>query len=58
MYELYEDRGIAPEEGERFYTRLSDLAEVELAASGLPREELAEGLQQWRALTKENGYAQ
>jgi hypothetical protein len=54
LYELQEEGGITPEEGDAFYERLSGYADSQLEAGGLSRIEMAEGRRQWGALMKEN----
>lgn len=53
LYELSELSGIAHEEGLRFYDRLLVLDDEQLAAGGLPRDELEEGRKQWAAKLEE-----
>lgn len=54
LYELADEAGVTPREGDAFYERLLALGDEELEAAGLPREELVEGRRQWQALMKEN----
>ncbi len=54
LYELQEDGGISPEEGDAFYERLSAYSDSELESGGLSRTEMEEGRRQWSALMKEN----
>jgi hypothetical protein len=54
LYELQEEGGVSPAEGEAFYDRLSDLGDSVLESGGLPRSEMEEGRRQWGALMKEN----
>jgi len=54
LYELADDSGVTPQEGEEFYTRLALHSDERLTSGGMPRDELEEGRRQWQALMKEN----
>lgn len=54
LYELQEEGGVSPAEGEAFYDRLSAYGDSLLISGGLPRSEMEEGRRQWGALMKEN----
>jgi tetratricopeptide (TPR) repeat protein len=54
LYELHEEEGLAPEEGNAFYDRLSQLDQDSLESGDLSRVELEEGRRQWSALMEEN----
>jgi tetratricopeptide (TPR) repeat protein len=54
LYELHEEEGLAPEEGNAFYDRLSQLDQASLESGDLSRVELEEGRRQWSALMEEN----
>lgn len=54
LYELYEQEGVSPQEGDDFYDRLAIIDCSLLEKGGLTQEELEEGRRQWNALTKEN----